>query len=363
MNINVFLCYSGCGIVMSIVLVGGITRLTESGLSMVEWKPLMGAIPPLNEAEWLDVFEKYKAYPEYKQLNKDMSLSEFKYIFFWEYFHRNLGRFLGLYFAIPLVYFAGRRKISRPLGKRLALLFGLGATQATIGWWMVSSGMEEERFEEAHAIPTVSPHRLATHLSLALVIYSLMLWTTMDSLRRSPTAMPSSAASWKTTSPRLLRRLKGLSHLSAVLIGGTIVLGAYVAGTDGGYAYDTWPLMGHSFVPGDYWSSGSEGASFLTNATAHGTAAQFHHRWVAMAALAAAWSTSYTVLSTPRTVIPPGKLRSLAVWLSIAATAQVGLGIATVLSVVALPVAVAHQGCAVVLLSVLLRFMHVLKHA
>lgn len=238
------------GLVFTMVVVGGITRLTGSGLSMVEWRPLMGILPPLSDAEWQRVYMLYQASPEYIHINDDMDLAGFKTIFFWEYVHRVLGRVIGLAFALPLAVFAFRKMIPQGYGFRLGLLFILGGMQGVIGWWMVKSGLVND--------PEVSQYRLATHLSMALLILALLTWTALD-LKDGRAPAP-----------------KG--HLAGVIgiLGITIIAGAFVAGMDAGKLYTEYPLMGEGFVPIEY---GDEGA---LDAFENPASAQFHHRILAL---------------------------------------------------------------------------------
>ncbi|MCB0347159.1 MAG: COX15/CtaA family protein, partial [Bdellovibrionales bacterium] len=206
------------------VLVGGITRLTHSGLSMVEWKPLMGILPPFTEAEWQAVFLKYQEFPEYKQLNQDMSLSEFKFIFFWEYSHRLLGRIIGLFFFIPFLFFWAKNYFDSRLFKQLLVGLVLGASQGLMGWYMVKSGLVD--------VPYVSHYRLAAHLMLAFIIEAFLLWIIFEINPKNDPEQQSSygSAFWGSIS---LAALTGLQ----------IVYGAFVAGKKAGYGFNSFPLM------------------------------------------------------------------------------------------------------------------------
>ena len=214
--------------VFSMAIIGAITRLTESGLSMVEWRPLIGALPPLSEAEWQRVFDLYRETPEYQKKNFGMDIDEFKTIFFWEWFHRLWGRMIGVVYALPLFYFWLRKQI--PDGYKLKLFLGLilGGMQGVMGWYMVESGLIDR--------PSVSHFRLAAHLSLAFIIFGYLLWVAFD-LREI-------RASEKTT---FCLRRHGWTSL--VLLAITIIWGAYVAGLDAGMVYNTWPLMGTQLIP------------------------------------------------------------------------------------------------------------------
>ena len=219
--------FSVAVLVALMVVIGGVTRLTGSGLSMVEWRPLMGTLPPMTTLEWQRVYQLYQASPEYQQLNYGMSLSNFKTIFFWEYFHRLWGRLLGLAFGLPLIALALTGRIPNGFGRRLFLLLLLGGFQGVVGWWMVKSGLTETA--------SVSQYRLATHLSLALIIFSLLVWTGFD-LRDGCDRYPSG---------------HGLATL--ILLGITIVAGALVAGMDAGLLYNEYPLMGQQSSTHRIW--------------------------------------------------------------------------------------------------------------
>ncbi len=234
------------------VIIGGITRLTGSGLSMVEWRPLIGALPPLNNTEWARIFELYKNTPEYNQINFGMEMHEFKKIFFWEYFHRLWGRMLGLIYIFPLTYFFLQKKI--PTNYKLPLIgLGLaGGLQGVIGAWMVASGLAHE--------PAVSQYRLAIHLGLALGIFVFLLWL------------------GHSLSSGVSKIKFGWPLLVFVLIFVTIIAGAFVAGMDAGLLYNHYPLMGNNFVPVEYGEKG------LVDPFENPASAQFHHRWIALVA-------------------------------------------------------------------------------
>lgn len=213
-----------CLMIFAMVIIGGITRLTDSGLSMVEWKPLMGAIPPLTEAEWLRVFDLYKQYPEYQKVNSGMELSEFKFIFFWEYFHRLFGRLIGVVFFIPYVYFLFKKKIEKKLNKKLFIAFILGGLQGLMGWYMVKSGLIDR--------PDVSHFRLAAHFGLALTIIGYIFWIILGQINFSNQKL--------IYYPKLFWSLAIL----LVILSVQIIYGAFVAGLDAGLAYNTFPTMG-----------------------------------------------------------------------------------------------------------------------
>src|SRR5262249_33807275 len=214
-------------LLFGMVLVGGATRLTESGLSIVEWQPVIGTIPPLTDAQWQTEFDKYKTIPQYQQLNRGMSLAEFKTIFWWEWTHRFLGRFIGVAFALPFLWFLWRGWIGADLRNRLWVILGLGAVQGGVGWWMVASGLVERT--------SVSQYRLAFHLSLACVIYVAVLWTALRMLPFPVPAVP--------------RRIRAGAVAIVVLVLVQIYLGALVAGLDAGLIYNTWPLIDGAWIP------------------------------------------------------------------------------------------------------------------
>ena len=314
------------GLVFLMVVVGGITRLTESGLSMVRWEPISGAIPPLDEAAWAAEFEAYQASPEYRKINAGMSLAQFKEIFFWEYLHRLLGRFIGLAFALPLAWFAWARAIPNGYGWRLVGLFLLGGLQGVIGWWMVASGLVDR--------PEVSHIRLAVHLLLALLIFALLIWTALDlqRLSRNPGAarvkLPVSAA-WVLS-----------------VLGLQLLFGAYVAGLDAGYAFNSWPKMGEDWFP-----QGTPMLQpFVVNLADNPIVVQFVHRWLAFLVAADIFALAW--LAWRRDVRTPALLMSAAV------VVQILLGIATLLSGVELWIAVAHQAMAALLLASVVATAH-----
>ena len=314
------------GLVFAMVVVGGITRLTESGLSMVRWEPISGVVPPIGEEAWQAEFEAYKASPEYQKVNRGMSLADFKDIFFWEYVHRLLGRFIGLAFALPLLWFAWKRAIPRGYGWRLGALLGLGALQGAIGWWMVASGLVDR--------PEVSHIRLAVHLLTALLILGGLVWTALDllGLERHPSAPPAKvtvAAAWAFS-----------------LLGLQLMFGAYVAGLEAGHAFSSWPKMGEEWFP-----SGTPMLEpFIANFVDNAIVVQFVHRWLAWIVAAAALVVAVYAWSRGA--------RLAAAALVVTLLLQIVLGIATLLSGVELWVAVAHQAMAALLLASLVAAAH-----
>jgi heme a synthase len=287
-------------LVFLMVVVGGITRLTESGLSITEWRPIAGALPPLNQADWDEAFALYKATPEYQQINRGMSLSAFKFIFFWEWFHRLLGRVIGLAFALPLAWFAVKRQIPQGYGGRLVLLLVLGGLQGAIGWWMVVSGLVDRT--------DVSHFRLATHLMLALFILGLLVWTALD-LRRGRA--------------RLTLPVTGLLLVLAI----QILVGAWTAGLNAGLAANDWPLMNGRFFP--------EVPVTLATLTHDPFLIHWLHRWWA-------WVTVAALVVLARMAKRAGN-RQASIALHSAFGTQILLGIATVMTEVNIILAVLHQ--------------------
>ncbi len=305
--------------VFAIVVVGGITRLTESGLSITEWKPVGGALPPLSEAQWLAEFEKYKTIPEYQLINKGMSLADFKFIYFWEWIHRQLGRLIGLALALPLIVFAVRRAIPRGYGLRLAALVALVGLQGTIGWWMVASGLE--------ARTDVSHFRLATHLLTALFLLGGLVWTALD-LRRLAHAPATAPA-----------RLTGLGVSVILILFVQMLFGAYTAGMDAGKVSSTWPLMNDYLVPeGIDWARGTLHAVLNDPFLVH-----FIHRWWAWVAVAA-------LIVLARRVKRGGN-RPASIAIHSAFGIQILLGIATVMTGVNILLAVLHQAVGALLVA------------
>jgi cytochrome c oxidase assembly protein subunit 15 len=314
--------FSVAALIAVMVLVGGATRLTESGLSIVEWKPVTGALPPLSEAQWEQAFAAYKLIPQYRQLNTGMTLSEFKTIFWWEWSHRLLGRLIGIIYLLPFLYFLQRGGRSVELKRRLWLIFGLGALQGAVGWWMVASGLSE-RVE-------VSQYRLATHLVLALLIFAAIIWT----LQRLA-EQPAPVAPW---------RLKVTSYALVALTFVQLYLGALVAGLRAGLLYNTWPRIDGTFIPaGDrLWFDQPWWRNLFENALT----VQFEHRMVAYALLALAAFHALDAVASRA-----GGAASAALWLLAAVTLQALLGILTLLNQVPLALALSHQAVAIVVLT------------
>ncbi|HEY7775568.1 MAG TPA: COX15/CtaA family protein [Kineobactrum sp.] len=320
-------------VIFGMIILGGVTRLTNSGLSMVEWRPLMGIIPPLSEQAWLEVFEKYRQSPEYLHINRGMSLDAFKTIFMYEYLHRVLGRFIGVLFFFPMLYFGLRGRVRSGLMPKLWLLFLLGGCQGLLGWYMVKSGLVD--------VPYVSQYRLAAHLGLATLIYAFMLWLIFELLAGRPA---------KGTTAHPLARW-GLVMLGLVYL--MILSGALVAGTNAGFAYSTWPLMGSTFIPPGLYS----GDPAWLDAFEDITAIQFNHRIFAYLLFVLLHVFAIKLWRTGL----GSKARVTAVLLLVALWVQVIIGINTLLYHVPVILGAAHQGGAMVLLAVMLYAVFLLR--
>jgi heme a synthase len=305
------------------VLVGGATRLTESGLSIVEWKPVTGALPPLNQEQWTQAFEAYKTIPQYRELNAGMNLAEFKTIFWWEWSHRLLGRVIGIAYLLPFLFFLWRGALDADLRRRLWFIFGLGALQGAVGWWMVASGLTQ-RVE-------VSQYRLATHLALALLIFAAIVWT----LRRLSDRTRSTTSS----------RLKITSQALVVLTFVQLYVGALVAGLRAGRIYNTWPDIDGALIPSatrlffevPWWRNLFDNALTV----------QFEHRMIAYALFVLAILHAFDAV---RSRAGPGAV-SGACWLAACVTLQATLGIFTLLNQVPMDLALAHQAVAIAVLT------------
>ena len=305
------------------VLVGGATRLTESGLSIVEWKPVTGTLPPFNEAQWVQAFEGYKAIPQYRELNAGMSLAEFKTIFWWEWSHRLLGRAIGAVYLLPFLYFLWRGALGAELKRRLWMIFALGALQGGVGWWMVASGLSQRT--------EVSQYRLATHLMLALIIFASIVWT----LRRM-TARPQSVV------PVLLK-FSGVALLALTFV--QLYFGALVAGLRAGRVYNTWPEIDGAFIPSAarLWFEEPWWRNLFDNTLT----VQFEHRMTAYALLILALLHAIDAMRSRAGVAVIGGAWSLVA----AITLQAVLGILTLLHQVPIDLALAHQAIAIVVLT------------
>ncbi|MCA6120665.1 COX15/CtaA family protein [Bradyrhizobium sp. WSM 1704] len=305
------------------VLVGGATRLTESGLSIVEWKPVTGALPPLTEAQWTQAFEGYKTIPQYRELNAGMTLDQFKTIFWWEWSHRLLGRFIGAAYLLPFLYFLWRGAVSGELGRRLWIIFGFGALQGAVGWWMVASGL-------THRVE-VSQYRLATHLVLALLIFAAIVWTLRRFIERPPLIAP--------------LRLKITSAVLLALTFLQLYFGALVAGLRAGKVYNTWPEIDGAFIPSAdrLWFETPWWRNLFDNTLT----VQFEHRMTAYLLFALAIAHAIDAVRSRA----GGGVIAGAWWLVAAITIQATLGILTLLHQVPIDLALTHQAVAIVVLT------------
>jgi cytochrome c oxidase assembly protein subunit 15 len=320
-------------VIFGMILLGGVTRLTNSGLSMVEWKPLMGVIPPLSEQAWLETFDKYKQYPEYQKVNRGMDLDGFKTIFMFEYLHRVLGRVIGVIYLLPMLFFLYTRRVRPGLAPKLWLLFVMGGFQGLLGWYMVKSGLVDK--------PDVSQYRLTAHLGVAVAIYAWMLWIAFDLIFPRGNTYRVAAAPYAPW-----------SLLLVALVYLMILSGGLVAGTDAGFSYPTWPLMGPTFIPeGLYRGDPAWLAAFEDVTTI-----QFNHRMFAYFLFLVINLFAVLVFRSEA----GGRSRPAMVLLVIALLAQVILGISTLLLHVPVPLAAAHQGGAVLLLTAMVFASHVL---
>jgi len=324
-----------CALVFAMVVVGGVTRLTDSGLSIVEWQPIVGTMPPLGQEDWDELFEKYHQTPQYKKVNAGMSLDEFKGIFWWEYFHRLLGRVIGLAFFIPFLYFVIKKAIDRPLGLKLTGIFLLGGLQGAMGWYMVKSGLVDN--------PHVSQYRLTAHLGLAFLIYATMFWVALELL--SPTAVSHGNIR--------LRALRRFSVWITTLIFIMILSGGFVAGIRAGLAYNTFPLMNGHFIPPEIFMLEPWYRNFFDNMAT----VQFDHRMIALTLAILIPVFWYKSRKLPLS----GSARLACSLLLIMLAIQITLGISTLLLVVPLPLAAAHQAGALLLFTAALWTNHQLR--
>ncbi len=324
------------GLCFAIAVVGAITRLTESGLSMVEWKPLLQDIPPLSDPQWQVVFGKYQLSPQYQQVTHGMSLAEFKGIFWWEWAHRLIAQLIGVAFALPFLWFLIRRQLPRRLVPYLVGLFVLGGLQGLLGWAMVASGLVDR--------PSVSHYRLAAHLSMDLTIYALTLWTAFFVTR------PRAIALTRPESRPVLQRHAAIG-LAALAI--TMVWGAFTAGLRAGLIYNTFPMMGDGLVPPDLLAY----RPLLSNFVENPGSVQFVHRILAM-------TTGLILLALALRLRAPSiapELRKLATALFVIVALQIGLGILTVVNQVPVWLGALHQANAILLLGLTIRTLFLLR--
>ncbi|HYD15166.1 MAG TPA: COX15/CtaA family protein [Hyphomicrobium sp.] len=326
-----FWLYAVAGLVLAMITVGGATRLTDSGLSITEWKPILGAIPPLTDAHWQEAFAKYKEIPEYHLVNKGMSLEAFKAIYWWEWGHRFLGRMIGLAFALPLAVFWFAGALRPGYGWKFAGVLALGGLQGAIGWYMVKSGLVDR--------VDVSQYRLALHLTVAFLILALVVWLAFE------LALPESA--------EVPAALKTLPLLIVAVIFLQVVLGAFVASLKGGLVYNTWPTMDGALIPHDlmaiepWWHNPFENA----------VTAQFNHRLVAYTVIVLVAFEAWRTFTSGA-----GREARVSAGLLVAGVlGQAALGIWTLLEAVPLGLGIAHQSCAAILLILAVRHLHVVS--
>jgi len=305
-------------LIFAMVLVGGATRLTESGLSIVEWKPFTGTIPPLSESAWQAEFEKYQTIPQYQQVNRGMTLDEFKLIYWWEWAHRLLGRLIGAAFLLPFLWFLWQGRIEPALRGWLWAIFGLGAFQGAVGWWMVASGLAER--------VNVSPYRLAFHLTLACAIFALIVWTIQRLRTQPPMRAP------------MRLQVSAIGLIGLVLC--QIYWGALVAGLRAGLLYNTWPLIDGHVVPEGLFFN----APWWRNLFENPLTVQFAHRCIAYLLFVAALVHAVDALRAGRA--------GQSLLLAGAVTIQAALGITTLVHQVPIGLALAHQGMAIIVLAI-----------
>jgi cytochrome c oxidase assembly protein subunit 15 len=325
-----------CALVFVMIVVGGVTRLTHSGLSITEWQPIVGTLPPLTDADWQQAFDKYKLTPEYREVNRGMSLTAFKGIFWWEYFHRLLGRLIGVAFLLPYLWFLARRRIPEGYRAGLAAIFVLGALQGAMGWYMVQSGLVDD--------PRVSQFRLTAHLCLAFVIFGAMFWTALSLLVRRSVERRSAAR----------RAAFRFSLGVAALVLFMVATGGMVAGIRAGFAYNTFPLMNGAWVPPELFMLEPWWRNFFWNMAT----VQFDHRLTAYALVAVVLVLWWKLR---RVGDAPARARRAAGMLVLLLAVQVGLGVATLLLVVPLHLAATHQAGAVLVFAAALNVAHALR--
>jgi len=321
-----------CIAIFAMVILGGVTRLTGSGLSMVEWAPLMGILPPLSHADWEAVFQQYQQYPEYQLKNFQMTLGEFKTIFWFEYAHRLLGRAIGLIFLIPMIYFIIKGKVNKPLIPKLIIMFILGGLQGVLGWYMVKSGLVDN--------PHVSQYRLTAHLGFAIIIYAYLFWVALDLLFPRTKQAESSH----------ILPLRRFSLMVTTLVFITVLSGGFVAGLKAGFAYNTFPLMAGRWIPEGLWTLDPLWRNFFENITT----VQFDHRLLATLL----FFLVPTLWLMGRRANLPNRTRWGLLMLVVILGIQITLGISTLLLYVPVSLAAAHQAGALALFTATLFVSH-----
>ena len=325
-----------CVLVFAIIVVGGVTRLTHSGLSITEWQPIVGTLPPLSQTDWEAAFAKYRSTPEYRQVNKGMSLDGFKGIFWWEYWHRLLGRGIGVVFLVPFVWFVARRSIPPGYALKLAGVFVLGGLQGALGWYMVKSGLVDD--------PRVSQFRLTAHLGLAFIILGAMLWIALSLM--FPMRMKDHGAR------ELIARRWAYALVLVTFV--MVITGGFVAGIRAGFAYNTFPLMNGRFIPSEILQLEPWWRNFFYNMAT----VQFDHRLVALI-LAVMGPVAWWRVR--RAGSAPARARAGANLVLAMRAIQLGSGVATLLHVVPLPLAVVHQAGAVILFALTVNLAHAMR--
>lgn len=320
-------------LLLAMITVGGATRLTDSGLSITEWQPLLGTIPPLTEAHWQEALEKYRQIPQYQLINKGMSLEEFKFIYWWEWGHRFLGRIIGLAFALPLAVFWFMGALRPGYPAKLTGVLALGGLQGVIGWYMVKSGLVDR--------VDVSQYRLALHLTVAFVILALVVWLARNLLFTEGERHRAAKSQWASVLAPLI--------VAAMFL--QVMLGAFVAGLKGGLVYNTWPIMNGDIVPYDLLAI----EPWYLNPFENPVMAQFNHRLLAYAITVMAALELWRVLRSNA----PQVVKGSAILLAAGILAQVALGIWTLLAAVPIGLGIAHQAVAAVVLMIAVRHLHV----
>ncbi|KIJ56577.1 hypothetical protein M422DRAFT_218050 [Sphaerobolus stellatus SS14] len=364
-SVGYWLLFSSA-LVFSVIVVGGVTRLTESGLSITEWKPITGIIPPITQAQWEEEFEKYKATPEYKLLNHRMTLPEFKKIYHMEHGHRVLGRVIGIVFFLPFLYFLKSKSLGPKLPYRLGFLASLIGFQGFLGWYMVKSGLEDSFMDTPGAIPRVSQYRLAAHLGAAIVLYAGMLRIGYSVLRdwkfvKKDTWNGVSGDGWqKILNNSRLQRFTKVGWLLTGLVLVTALSGAFVAGLDAGLVYNEFPTMGGRLVPptdelySTNYTQNLDKSDIWRNIFENPTTVQFNHRVLAITTYLSTAAFYVSGLSLAKAGILPPITRTLVTAAFAAANVQVALGISTLLYLVPIPLAAAHQAGSIALLTAMI---------
>jgi len=337
---------AGCaGMCIGAVVLGGVTRLTESGLSMTDWN-LMGRPPPRTAEEWELEFDKYKQSPEFKWKNSDITLENFKFIWYMEYGHRMWGRSIGAFFYLPAIGFWASGMLNKAVKKRVLLAGGLLGFQGLLGWYMVKSGLDHDNFLGPSDVPRVSQYRLAAHLSSAVVLYSVLFWNAKEILRPAFNFEPAKVTPAMLSFRKLMMSCKALAFI-------TLVSGAFVAGLDAGLVYNSFPKFADRWIPEDIL----EFSPALRNFTENPTTVQFDHRILGTTTLA---FLTAAAIQAQRLPLPP-HIKSVALALGAMGWCQVGLGISTLLLYVPVPLAAAHQSGALVTLSLAMWLAHEMK--